>query len=128
MSAPSPHVLTGAYAVHALAEPERAAFQRHLAVCPDCAREVAGFEAVLARMAAAEAVAPPPGLRSRVLAAIVPSLPAEGGPGPPRRAARPDRAPRRPDPSDRRRAPNARWKPGCGPVRGTGPGEGGAPP
>ncbi|MYS39774.1 anti-sigma factor, partial [Streptomyces sp. SID5998] len=37
------HALTGAYALHALPDDERAAFERHLTGCSSCAREVAEF-------------------------------------------------------------------------------------
>jgi anti-sigma-K factor RskA len=63
-----PHVLTGAYAADALAEGERAAFERHLAACPGCAREVGELRATLARLAAAAAATPPAALWDRVRA------------------------------------------------------------
>ncbi|MCX4751637.1 anti-sigma factor [Kitasatospora sp. NBC_01287] len=63
------HTLTGAYAAHALAEAECRAFERHLAQCDACALEVREFSETLARLGAAEVVAPPPELRIRVLAA-----------------------------------------------------------
>ncbi|MFI5530364.1 anti-sigma factor domain-containing protein [Kitasatospora sp. NPDC051853] len=69
-SAPELHTLSGAYAAHALAEPEREAFERHLTDCHACAREVDEFLATLARLGAAEAAAPPPELRARVLAQL----------------------------------------------------------
>ncbi|MDY0816606.1 anti-sigma factor domain-containing protein [Kitasatospora purpeofusca] len=69
-AAPDLHTLTGAYAVHALSEQERAAFERHLARCPACAQEVAEFEATAARLGAAESVEPPPALKARVLAGL----------------------------------------------------------
>jgi anti-sigma factor RsiW len=61
-----PHVLTGAYAAHALSDVERAAFQRHLETCPACAREVRELRATLARLGSATATAPPAGLWDRV--------------------------------------------------------------
>ncbi|SDS87281.1 Transmembrane transcriptional regulator (anti-sigma factor RsiW) [Streptomyces sp. TLI_053] len=69
-AAPDLHALTGAYAVHALPEEERAAFERHLARCPACALEVAEFEVTAARLGAAESVEPPPALKARVLAGL----------------------------------------------------------
>ncbi|GAA3007030.1 anti-sigma factor [Kitasatospora albolonga] len=69
-SAPELHTLSGAYAAHALEEPERDAFERHLTDCHACAREVDEFLATLARLGAAEAAAPPPELRERVLAQL----------------------------------------------------------
>jgi len=63
------HTLAGAYAMDALSAPDRAAFERHLAGCEDCAQEITGLREATARLAAATAVTPPPGLRERVLAA-----------------------------------------------------------
>jgi anti-sigma factor RsiW len=48
---------------------DRARFERHLAGCEECAREIAGLREATARLAAAAAVPPPPGLKERVLAA-----------------------------------------------------------
>ncbi|MFD0261107.1 anti-sigma factor domain-containing protein [Kitasatospora indigofera] len=64
------HTLTGAFAAHALPDPERTEFRRHLERCPACALEVQEFRAALARVGAAEAADPPPGLEARVMAAI----------------------------------------------------------
>ncbi|RKE17976.1 anti-sigma factor domain-containing protein [Streptomyces sp. TLI_171] len=64
------HTLTGAYAAHALDDTERTAFERHLGHCPPCTQEVAEFVATLARLGAAEAIAPPPRLKSQVMAAV----------------------------------------------------------
>ncbi|MFE0463537.1 anti-sigma factor domain-containing protein [Kitasatospora sp. NPDC058965] len=64
------HSLTGAYAAHALDEPERGLFEQHLARCEVCSREVAEFAETLARLGAAEAVAVPPALKLRVLAQL----------------------------------------------------------
>ena len=63
-----PHILTGAYAAHALPDVERAAFERHLEGCPACAREVPELEAALARLGSATATGPPAGLWDRVRA------------------------------------------------------------
>ncbi|MFD5088620.1 zf-HC2 domain-containing protein, partial [Kitasatospora sp. NPDC058406] len=54
------HTLTGAYAAHALPDPEREAFEEHLARCASCAQEVAEFATTLARLGAAETVTPAP--------------------------------------------------------------------
>ncbi|WP_371515265.1 anti-sigma factor domain-containing protein [Kitasatospora sp. NBC_01300] len=70
MSGADLHTLTGAYAAHALDADERAQFERHLAQCPACAREVAEFTATLARLGAAQAVAVPGELKSRVMGAL----------------------------------------------------------
>ena len=61
------HALSGAYAVDALDDAERAAFERHLAQCPDCQQEVASLREATALMADDAAMTPPPGLRDSVL-------------------------------------------------------------
>ncbi|MER7719765.1 anti-sigma factor [Streptomyces flaveolus] len=61
------HALTGAYAVHALGSDERAAFERHLAACDDCAQEVAEFTATAGRLALASTVRTRPAMREQVL-------------------------------------------------------------
>jgi anti-sigma-K factor RskA len=63
------HLLTGAYALDALDGPEHARFERHLAGCASCREEVRGLRETAARLAVATAIAPPPGMRARVLAA-----------------------------------------------------------
>jgi anti-sigma-K factor RskA len=64
-----PHTLAGAYALDALAGPDRARFERHLTRCEHCAAEISEFGEVTARLAAAAAAEPPPGLTRRALAA-----------------------------------------------------------
>ena len=64
------HALSGAYAVDALDDAERAAFERHLAQCPDCQQEVASLREATALMADDAVMTPPPGLRDSVLAGI----------------------------------------------------------
>ncbi len=64
------HALSGAYAVDALDDLERAQFERHLAECGDCRAEVASLREAGAMLAASSAVAPPPELRDRVLTGI----------------------------------------------------------
>ncbi|WP_395297566.1 anti-sigma factor domain-containing protein [Kitasatospora hibisci] len=66
----NPHLLTGAYALNALDDDERDAFEAHLRGCDTCGEEVAGFSAALTRLDAAQAVPPPPGMRARVLARL----------------------------------------------------------
>lgn len=63
-----PHALTGAYALDALTELERAEFERHLAVCPDCQAEVTGLGEAAVGLSELSATAPPPALREQVLA------------------------------------------------------------
>ncbi|MFE6779243.1 anti-sigma factor domain-containing protein [Streptomyces sp. NPDC057702] len=64
------HTLTGAYALHALPEAERARFERHLAACPACAREVAEFAGTATRLGLAASLVPPPEMREHVLRGI----------------------------------------------------------
>jgi anti-sigma-K factor RskA len=66
---PEPHTLAGAYALDALTGTDRARFERHLARCEQCAREISGLWEATARLAAAAAAEPPPGLTDRALAA-----------------------------------------------------------
>ncbi|SHM86960.1 anti-sigma factor [Cryptosporangium aurantiacum] len=61
-------LLNGAYVLDAVDDVERAAVERHLRGCEPCAIEVAEFREAAARLGVAEAVAPPPDLRGRVLA------------------------------------------------------------
>ncbi|MEV3986858.1 anti-sigma factor [Nonomuraea sp. NPDC049758] len=66
-----PHTLAGAYALDAIDdEGELRRFERHLAVCAECARETATLGETAARLGVAVAAEPPPGLRARVLAEI----------------------------------------------------------
>jgi anti-sigma-K factor RskA len=63
------HELTAPYALHALGEQEVRAFEEHLRECERCRDEVAVLRATAASLAHdAPAVAPPPELRSRILA------------------------------------------------------------
>lgn len=64
------HSLSGAYAVNALDDTERRAFEDHLAACATCRSEVAEFAAVTEALADEAAETPPPSLRADVLAAI----------------------------------------------------------
>jgi anti-sigma-K factor RskA len=65
------HTLVGPYAMDAISAPDRARFERHLARCEDCAREIASLREATARLATAAAVSPPPALKARVMAAAV---------------------------------------------------------
>ena len=62
------HTLAGAYALDALDDVERVRFDRHLAECDDCVVEVASFHETAALLGTGATLAPPPGLRERVLA------------------------------------------------------------
>jgi anti-sigma-K factor RskA len=64
------HTLTGAYVCDALGADERAAFEEHMAQCPECAGEVRELREVAAVMAAAVAVRPPDSLKAAVDARI----------------------------------------------------------
>jgi anti-sigma-K factor RskA len=64
------HALSGAYAVDALDDIERARFERHLATCPECSEEVAGLRETAAMLAASVDSGPSPELRNRVLGEI----------------------------------------------------------
>jgi len=64
------HALVGAYAVDALDDLERAAFERHLSECSACQVEVAGLREAAAAIGVTAAVQPPAGLRDKVLADI----------------------------------------------------------
>jgi anti-sigma-K factor RskA len=64
------HALSGAYAVDALDDIERAQFERHLADCPACTAEVRSLREAAALLASTTATAPSEGLRDRVLSGI----------------------------------------------------------
>lgn len=64
------HALSGAYALNALDELERARFERHLASCDACSGEVGEFLETAALLGAAEAEPAPAGLRAAVLEEI----------------------------------------------------------
>lgn len=64
------HALSGAYAVDALDDIERAAFDRHLAGCADCRDEVASLREAAGLLAETTTMEPPAELRDRVLAGI----------------------------------------------------------
>lgn len=78
------HALSGAYAVDALDDLERAQFEQHLAECAECRAEVASLRETAALIAESEAVTPPASLRSGVLSGItrVRPLPPEQPPPP----------------------------------------------
>lgn len=64
------HKLTGAYALDALDDIERARFEQHLAECDDCRAEVAEMRETAALLAETIEVEPPASLRASVLAGI----------------------------------------------------------
>ncbi|MFE0699825.1 anti-sigma factor [Streptomyces sp. NPDC058872] len=64
------HTLAAAYALGALEDGERQAFDAHLQACEACRQEAAEFEATAARMAAAVVQPPPATAKAQVMAAI----------------------------------------------------------
>lgn len=65
------HLLTGAYALNALDEQERTAFERHALAAEDTREEVRGLSETAALLAyGTPAVAPPPELKVKVMASI----------------------------------------------------------
>lgn len=64
------HTLTGAYALDALDDVERARVERHLQECAACAAEVQSFRETAARLATGAAASPSPDLRDRVMAQV----------------------------------------------------------
>ncbi|MFV0126238.1 anti-sigma factor domain-containing protein [Streptomyces sp. HMX112] len=77
------HAPSGAYALNALPDDERAEFERHLRDCPACAQEVRELSATAARLGTAVASAPPAAMKQQVLAQIttVRQLPPTMAPG-----------------------------------------------
>lgn len=67
---PDLHHLSGAYAVDALDDAERASFEQHLAVCADCRAEVGELSATAHSLSSLAEATPPPSLRASVLAGI----------------------------------------------------------
>jgi hypothetical protein len=65
---PDLHMMSGAYALDALDDVERAGYERHLRSCGSCAAEVIEFQESTVYLAERVALAPPVYLRSRVLA------------------------------------------------------------
>jgi anti-sigma-K factor RskA len=61
------HALSGAYAIDALDDVERARFERHLAACDDCTAEVASLRETAALLPELFSTTPPASLRDRVL-------------------------------------------------------------
>lgn len=81
------HKLSGAYALDAVDDLERASFERHLAECEDCRTEVASLWETAALLAESAAVSPPPSLRDSVLSGISHIRPLPPIVAPPKRAA-----------------------------------------
>lgn len=64
------HDLSGAYALDALDDLERARFEQHLARCPTCQRDVAEFRRTTTHLGRYAAEAPPAHLRASILGAV----------------------------------------------------------
>jgi anti-sigma-K factor RskA len=64
------HALSGAYAVDALDDIERAQFERHLAECAECRAEVDSLREAAGLLAETTATEPPAALRERLLAEV----------------------------------------------------------
>jgi anti-sigma-K factor RskA len=64
------HGLVGAYAVDAIDEQERSAFELHLAECPECQAEVASLQQAATQLSLMTETAPPAAMRESVLAGI----------------------------------------------------------
>jgi len=77
MTSPDLHLDTGAMALDALPDDERAAFIAHLDDCETCPPELAEFSETVARLAVLTAQPAPAGLKQRVFEAIttIPQLP-----------------------------------------------------
>jgi anti-sigma-K factor RskA len=80
------HDLSGAYALDALDDIERARFAAHLAKCSTCQRDVAEFRAAATHLGRAVSEPPPPALRASILDAIGDVR--QDRPGPPPRQPR----------------------------------------
>jgi anti-sigma-K factor RskA len=104
------HALSGAYALDALGEGERKRFERHLARCAACQREVRELQEAASRFAVAVSARPPTGLRTRVLEAVASDKAMTGGAGThPSEAQGPGTRPREdPEPGAR---PRPAWEP-----------------
>jgi hypothetical protein len=76
------HSLSGAYAVDAVDDVERARFEAHMAGCSQCQNEVASLRAAAAELSSTTVTPPPPSLRESVLRDIssVRPLPPEVAP------------------------------------------------
>ncbi|MGW8597913.1 anti-sigma factor [Streptomyces sp. NPDC055893] len=70
MNTDDPHMLSGAYALHALSDEERREYERHLAACASCAEEVAAFSETAAGLGLAASAPVPPSLKEDVLRRI----------------------------------------------------------
>lgn len=87
------HALSGAYAVDALDEMERARFERHLGECSACRAEVESLTYAAVELSAITETVPPSSLRVRVLSdirTVRPLPPLTADPNPPAAHTEPD--------------------------------------
>ncbi len=70
MMAHDPSLSAGVAALNALTGPESEEFEAHLADCPTCSAEIAGFRETAARLGAAAAETPPASMRAAVMALV----------------------------------------------------------
>jgi hypothetical protein len=70
MSTTDIHALVGAYALDAVDDVERAAFERHVRDCDSCRTELDELQETAARLADSTWSVPPPRLRDNVMAAV----------------------------------------------------------
>lgn len=70
MTEPDVHTLAGPYALDALPDTERAAFEQHLASCSSCGTEVHELLEAAVRLAADVSMPPPAALKANVMNAI----------------------------------------------------------
>lgn len=87
------HALSGAYAVDAVDDLERARFEQHLAVCPQCREEVDSLRGAAGQLGALADRLPPPSLRASVLHDITAVRPLPPLAAPATRSAAPARRP-----------------------------------
>jgi anti-sigma-K factor RskA len=64
------HTLVGAYVLDAVSDTDRAEFERHLLTCEQCRDDVRGLREASARLGAATAIKPRPGLRAPTIGAV----------------------------------------------------------
>ena len=69
------NALAGAYALDALDDDERVAFEQHLRGCSECSQEVRGLRETAAELSHLTQASPPPQLRAAILGAAAQSRP-----------------------------------------------------
>lgn len=84
------HALSGAYAIDAVSDDERVAFEAHLSQCVTCRLEIDSLREATALLAETTAVEPPAELRSTILGSIASVRPLPPVVAPPSHPARAD--------------------------------------